>query len=128
MTTKSPTRFYRDPERGIIMGVCAGLADYFDIRLGVVRALVILGMIFTGFWPFAIGYFVIGFMLDVKPRDLYRNEEDEEFWRQTRKEPEVTTADLRRRFRDIRRRTSALERCLTSSRFQLEREINSLKD
>ena len=128
MTRSSPTKFYRIPERGKVMGVCAGIADYFDIRLSVVRVLVIIGTIMSGIWPGVIMYFVAGFILEPKPRDLYRDEEEEKFWRQTRSEPDVTTAELRRRFRDLKRRTGELESYLTSRRFKLEREIESLKD
>lgn len=40
-------RFYRDPERGIIKGVYAGLARSFDANLTVVRVIaVIAGLIF----------------------------------------------------------------------------------
>lgn len=30
-------RLYRDPKRGMIGGVCAGVADYFDIDVSIVR-------------------------------------------------------------------------------------------
>ncbi len=127
-TKKSPTRLYRIPEQGKCMGVCAGIADYFDIRLGVVRVLMILGALFTGIWPFVIGYFIVGFILEPKPRDLYDNPEEEQFWRETRAEPDMTASELRRRFRDIQRRTTELESFLTSRRFKLERELENLKD
>lgn len=128
MTINSPIKLYRVPEKAKIMGVCAGLSEYFDIRLGVVRALTVIGALMTGIWPFLFCYFIVGFILEPKPKDLYRDEEEEQFWRETRSEPEMSAATLRRRFRDIQRRTSELETYMTSKRFKLEREIESLRD
>jgi len=48
---------YRDPQRGKIAGVCAGLAEYFGVETWIVRLLAISGLIFAGFitlparWP-----------------------------------------------------------------------------
>ena len=38
-------RLYRDPKRGWIAGVCAGLADYFGLAPGVVRVLTLISLI-----------------------------------------------------------------------------------
>ena len=70
----------------------------------------------------------MGFVLEPKPRDLYEDENEEEFWKQTRKAPDYSAAELRRRFRDIERRTSDMEAYVTSKRFRLERELNALED
>ena len=39
-----PNRLYRNTERGILFGVCAGLADYFGISRFVVRVVAIIGL------------------------------------------------------------------------------------
>lgn len=125
---RSPTRLYKNPQDGKIAGVCAGIADYFDMKVGVVRFLFVLGALFTGIWPLVIGYFVASLWLDPTPVDLYEDEQEEEFWRQTRKSPDYTAADLRRRFRDIERRASDMEAYITSKRFKLDRELRALED
>lgn len=125
---KRPTKLYKIPQEGRIMGVCAGIADYLGVKVGLVRFLTIVGAIFTGFWLFIIGYVVLGLALDPMPEGLYRDDEEEEFWRQTRKSPDYTAAELRRRFRDIERRTSDMEAYMTSKRFRLERELRALED
>ena len=43
---------YRDPQKGKIAGVCAGLADYFGVETWIVRLLAITGLIFAGFITF----------------------------------------------------------------------------
>lgn len=126
--SKSPTRLYKDPRRGKVMGVCAGIADYFDIKVGVVRFLTVIAALVTGIWFVVIAYFVMGFTLSPKPRDLYEDDKEEEFWKQTRKAPDYSAAELRRRFRDVERRTAEMEAYMTSKRFKLERELNALED
>lgn len=123
-----PTKLYKDPHNGKCMGVCAGIADYLDIKVGVIRFLTVVGALVTGIWFFVIAYFILGFVLDARPRDLYEDEHEEEFWKQTRKSPDYTAAELRRRFRDIERRTSDMEAYMTSKRFRLERELRDLED
>lgn len=124
---KSPTRLYKDPHRGKIMGVCAGIAEYLDIKVGFVRIIGVLGIF--AFGPLVvIGYLIMGFALDAKPADLYEDEREEEFWKQTRRSPDYTTAEMRRRFRDIERRASDLEAYMTSKRFRLDRELRALED
>ncbi len=128
MTIKSPTRLYKDPRRGKFMGVLAGVSDYTGISLKAVRILFCVGALFTGIWLFAIAYMVLGFVLEPKPRDLYEDQKEEDFWKQTRKAPDYSAAEMRKRFRDIERRTSDMEAYMTSKRFSLDREIRSLED
>jgi phage shock protein C len=125
---KSPTRLYKNAQSGKIMGVCAGIADYLDISVTAVRWLTVIGAVFTGIWLFVIGYLILGFVLDPRPIDLYEDDREEEFWKQTRKSPDYTAAEMRRRFRDIDRRTSDMEAYMTSKRFRLERELRALED
>jgi len=128
MTYKnSPTRLYKDTRNKSFMGVCAGIANYADINVGFVKAGFVVGALMTGIWPVLIGYVIAGLTLPVQPDDLYEDAEDEEFWKQTRKAPDYTAADLRKRFRDIERRTVDMEAYVTSKKFKLERELRSLE-
>ena len=123
-----PTKLYKSPREGKVMGVCAGIADYLDIKVGVVRFLTVVGTLVTGIWFFVIAYFVMGMVLDAKPASLYDDDTEEEFWKQTRKAPDYTAAELRSRFRDIERRTNDMEAYMTSKRFKLERDLRALED
>jgi phage shock protein C len=122
-----PTKLYKNPREGKCMGVCAGIADYLDIKVGVVRILMVLGFFVVGPFIF-IAYFITGMVLDARPLDLYEDDHEEEFWKQTRKAPEYTAAELRGRFRDIERRTADMEAYMTSKRFKLERDLRALED
>lgn len=128
MTSKRPTKLYKISDEGKIMGVCAGLADYFDMNVTAVRFMTFLLALFTGFWFVLLIYFMLGFILDNKPSDLYTDEREEQFWKQTRNDPSYSASEMRQRFRDIERRTTQMEAYITSKRFKLERELNGLRD
>jgi len=124
---KSPARLYRDPEGGKILGVCAGIADYFGFNPWAVRAVAVVALfMFTAFT--VIAYLIAGFVLDRKPRDLYETETEEVFWRQVRTQPNQTVRDIRHRFRDLEKRLRELEAHVTSQEFKLKREIDGLGD
>lgn len=62
---KFKKQIYKNPRKGKIKGVCAGLADYFEIPAFFIR-IGFLGSLFFG--PFAvIAYIVCAFLLDDKP-------------------------------------------------------------
>ncbi len=48
---------------GVIMGVCRGLADYFDISVFWIRAIAVILFIFTGFWPVVGIYFLAALLM-----------------------------------------------------------------
>jgi len=47
---------------GIILGVCRGVADYFDFSAFWIRAILIAVFIFSGFWPI-IGIYILAALL-----------------------------------------------------------------
>ena len=127
MMYESKTQMYRDPRRAKLMGVCAGAADYFDLNVTFVRILFFLATGVTGVWPGLFLYFFLGFALKPKPRDLYKDRDEEALWRRARTQPDYSAADLRRRFRDLEKRTSEMENEVTSKRFKLDRELRDLE-
>lgn len=128
MTRFSPNKLYKDPKNGKILGICAGLADYSGIKANILRAALVIGSVIGWFGPLLVGYIVLYFVLDEKPKDLYANEEEERFWRTARTHPDVMAVDLKKRFRSIDRRIQSMESYLTSKRFKLDRELRSLED
>lgn len=74
MTTNK--KLYRDVKNGKISGVCAGLSDYLDIDVTVVRIIMLL-LLFTsiGIWA----YIIMIFIVDPKPADIDKPEEPEIF-------------------------------------------------
>lgn len=122
---QSPNRLYRDRRRGKLLGVCAGIADYFGFNRTVVRLAAVFGLVlFTV--PTVIAYIAAGLLVPVQPRDMYANADEEVFWREVRTEPGGTARTLRHKFRDQDRRLAAIEAYVTSSEFKLNRDIADL--
>jgi phage shock protein C len=109
-----PTGLYRDPRRGRIAGVCAGLADYFGVSLTGVRLVVILLSVFGLFGPILIGYIALAILLQRRPERLFRDADDEAFWRSVTRRPADTLSGLARRFRELDERLAHMERRVTS--------------
>lgn len=78
-------KLYRDTENGCLLGVCAGIANYFDLRVGAVRILTVILALFM-FWPVVIGYCLAGFLLRTRPLCYCGNGDERGFWREARYE------------------------------------------
>ena len=123
----SRTRFYLDKRNGKIMGVCAGIADYFGWDVTLVRIGFALGAV-LGSGSTILAYLVIGWIANDKPGALYdETPERKEFWRDVRVAPKRTLRDVNAQFRDADRRLRDLEFHLTSESRQLADEIEKLR-
>ena len=126
MWTDSRHHFYRDPQHGVLAGVCAGIADYFGIERIIVRLAFVVALVLF-FPPTAIAYLVLALALPKRPPALYANREDEAFWRGVATAPDDTLYGLKRRFGDLESRLRAMERSVTSSDFDLHRKFRDLR-
>ena len=77
---------YRDRENGWVFGVCAGIADRFNLQLATVRLVAVISLL-VFFWATALLYIAATLLIREKPL-IYSGERAEfEFWRRTRREP-----------------------------------------
>ncbi|MCA6999238.1 envelope stress response membrane protein PspC [Dickeya solani] len=72
MNTRFERKLYRLPEEGMIKGVCAGLARYFDVPVKLVRIIAVLSIFFGLFLITAVAYLILSFMLDPAPPEAYQ--------------------------------------------------------
>ena len=80
---KGPTgRLYRNKETGIIMGVCSGLAEFFDFEVWVVRVLAVVSLLFFTTLT-AIVYIMLAFLLRDRPLSYQGRDEESRFWRRS---------------------------------------------
>jgi phage shock protein C len=125
MRTQSRYRLYRDPEHGILAGVCAGIADYVGVERIVIRLAFVLGLVFF-IVPAVLAYIVLAIALPTRPPALYASDEEAAFWRGVVTAPDDTVAALRRRFGDLEGRLRAMERQVTSGDADLRRKFRDL--
>lgn len=121
----SQRRFYRNSKRGMLGGVCAGIADYFGFNLCATRFLTVL--LFLMFMPAVVLAYIGCVLLVPSDRQLQRPEPaDPQFRQAMRSDPARTLADVKRRFQKLDMRLARLERYVTSSRFDLDQEFRKL--
>jgi phage shock protein C len=143
MTTinaQSDRRLYRDADRAMLGGVCAGLAGYLGFNLRVTRILAFIAFLMA--MPIAIiGYLAAVFLIpsasslnfDVETEEYFCRKRKSRKSRKARKEKESAeassssvAADIDRRCRSLDERLARLEKLVTSRRFQLEQELSRL--
>ena len=73
---------YRDRENGWVFGVCAGLADFFNFRVGAVRIIAFASLI-VFFWPTVITYLAATFLIREKPLIYSGRDAEYDFWRRS---------------------------------------------
>lgn len=120
-------KLYLDKKNGRICGVCAGLADYIGIDKTIVRIVAILGLISPASGVVIIAYFLLCWILEKKPEDLFETKEEDDFWKGVRTQPKNTIRDVRHKFREIERRLRAAEAHVTSREYKLHKEFEDLE-
>ncbi len=122
-----PRRLYRNRRRGVLAGVCAGIADHFGFSLSGTRIVTVIAAVVLAPWV-VLAYIAMAIMLPPTPEEpLYRDEEEEAFWHSVRKSPIATLSQVRHKFREMEARTQRLERYVTSSRYGLDRDFRELE-
>ena len=72
--------FYRDRESAWIFGVCAGMADRFNFRVGTVRVIAVISLVLF-FWLTAAIYIGATMLIREKPLIYSGGRSEYEFWR-----------------------------------------------
>lgn len=141
MTLRATTyerRFMRNADEALLGGVCAGIADYFGFNLCVTRLLVLIA--FLAWTPVTlITYVAIVFLVPARSdRHGYekrlccmRRKRSRRETRRERREREATARRMEanavdRRCRTLDERLARIEKYVTSSRFELDREFRNL--
>ncbi|MCQ8877267.1 envelope stress response membrane protein PspC [Pseudoalteromonas shioyasakiensis] len=125
----------RDPVRGKIAGVCAGLSDYFNMELWLVRIIFVTAVLLAGGPLFVVAYIAAWFILDKKPANSqassYATQHEDplevkfKVW-QKGEPPRRALQDLKDRLGRVDSRLQEMERYVTSTEFTVSREINKL--
>ncbi|MBT8091638.1 MAG: PspC domain-containing protein [Gammaproteobacteria bacterium] len=152
-TTTRTAGFYRDADRACVGGVCAGLAGHFGLNLKVTRFLMILAFVMAT--PFALLAYLGAVLLipaesrrgperfywrgccgvgsrsgrrrarrGRSRRDAAHAEELDD--QEVRANSGPSLSEVRERYKTLDRRLAALEKQVTSPRFQLEQEFRKL--
>ena len=140
--TTHARRFVRDADRGVVGGVCAGIADYFGFRVCAVRFIFIIALLVA--FPFAaLTYFAIVLLVPaessryeyVVEREVIHRRRRRRMSRRERRRAEAEAEEQERvhraeqvkeRYRTLDERLARIEKYVTSSRYDLDREFRNL--
>ncbi|MDX1538125.1 envelope stress response membrane protein PspC [Arsukibacterium sp.] len=136
--TKPKRELLRDDANGKLAGVCAGVADYFGWELWLVR-IITVSAFFLGAGGFVVVLYIAAWVVLEKKsvvaakRPLGSTARAEEpgvevktrVW-QRGEPPKQALQHLANRYNSLELRLQDMERHVTSSRFQLNREFNNL--
>ena len=116
-------RLYRS-RSGMIMGVCRGIAEYFDISVFGVRAVAVALLIFTGLWPVVGIYLLAALIMKPEPVVPIQGEADQEFYNSYTTSRTAAVSRLKRTFDNLDRRLNRMEDLVTSRERDWERRFN----
>ena len=144
---------YRDPSRAKISGVCAGISDYFDLEVWVVRIIAVSALLLFQVMPVLFAYGIAHLILEPKPGATRKRHgtkarskgykkssshgtstaDDATLEKATVQQiwkkggiPTQTIRKVSQRFKDLDSRLQNMETYVTSRQFQLRREFNDL--
>jgi len=112
----SESGIYRS-RRGILMGVCRGVAEHFNMNVFWVRIIFLIALLFTGFWPVGVLYIIAGLVLKLEPATPFRDEKDYEFYDSYTHSRKSALQRIKRKFQNIERRIQRMEHTVTSREF-----------
>lgn len=121
---KHNSGIYRS-RNGVLLGVCQGIADHYDLSIFWVRFGLVIVFLLSGFWP-VIGIYIVAALL-MKPRPVkpITSDDEQEFYDSYVHSPKSAAQRLRRKYESLERRIRRMEDKVTGRDFEWERKFNS---
>jgi phage shock protein C len=110
---------------GIILGVCRGIAEYFDFSVFWARTIVVILFLFSGFWPIVALYFIAALLMKPEPVIPIQSDDQQEFYDSYVSSPKGATDRLKRRYDNLNRRIQRMEHTVTAREFDWEQRLNT---
>ena len=110
---------------GVVLGVCRGVADYFDISVFWVRAIMVVVFLLSGFWPVIGIYLVAALLMKPEPAQSFASDDERNFYDSYAHSPQSAAQRLRKKFHDLERRIRRMEDKVTDKEYEWERKFNS---
>ncbi|QTA92646.1 envelope stress response membrane protein PspC [Desulfonema magnum] len=121
---RSGRGLYRSRD-GVILGVCRGIAEYFDFSVFWVRTITIIVLFCSGLWPIAGLYFIAALVMKPEPVIPILTEDEQEFYDSYTHSRRGAVNRVRRRYDNLERRIRRIEDTVTSREFDWDRRIEN---
>jgi phage shock protein C len=111
--------------QGIILGVCRGIAEYFDFSVFWTRAIVLVLLFLSGFWPILGLYFLAAVLMKPEPVLTIHTDEEKEFYDSYVHSRKGAADRIKRRYTNLERRIQRLENVVTAPEFDWDRRLHT---
>lgn len=127
MRNRAHTNFkaiYRS-RNGAILGVCRGLAEYFDFSVFWTRAIAVLILFFSGLWPMLGIYLLAGLLMKPEPVIPIDSDAEREFYDSYTHSRSRAAQRVKQRYERLERRLRRLEDAVTTKSFEWDERLKS---
>lgn len=119
-----PSGLYRS-RNGIIMGVCRGVAEYFDFSVPWARCIALLLLLMSGVWPVVAVYLLAAMLMKPEPVVPIATEQEQEFYDSYTHSRTQASQRLKRRYENLERRIRRMEDAVTARDFDWDDRLHS---
>ena len=123
LADRQRTGLYRSRD-GAILGVCKGLAEYFDFPVFWMRVIALVLLVFSGIWPLVIVYFVAALLMKPEPVLPLETAGEQEFYHSYASSHSMALQRLKRLYDTLDRRIHRIEDIVTAPEFDWERRLS----
>jgi phage shock protein C len=109
---------------GIVLGVCRGIAEYFDFSVFWVRTITVIVFLFSGFWPIMGLYFLAALLMKPEPVMRIETDDQQEFYDSYVSSRKGAVDRVKRRYDNLERRIRRMEDAVTTREFDWEHRLN----
>lgn len=109
--------------RGMMLGVCRGLAQHFDFSVAGVRLAFVAAALLTGVWPMIAGYILAALLMRVEPMLPLDSDADAEFYNSYTASRSMALQRLKRVYDQLDRRIQRMESTVTSHGYDWEERL-----
>ncbi len=116
------TGLYRS-RRGVIRGVCRGVAEYLDFSVFWTRVVAVALLMFTGIWPIAGIYLLAVLVMKPEPLLPFETDGEAEFYNSFSQSRSMALQRLKRIYDKIDRRVQRMEDAVTAREYDWDQRL-----
>lgn len=109
--------------KGLIFGVCRGIAEYFDFSPFWIRTGVLVALVLTGFWPVTGLYLLAAIIMKPEPVIPITGDDEQEFYDSYTGNRHRAVQRLKKRFDRLERRIQNMEHIVTGPEYDWDNRM-----
>jgi phage shock protein C len=111
--------------RGVLLGVCRGLAEFFDFSVAWTRAIAVGLLLLTGFWPVTGLYLLAALLMKPEPVIPPGSPDETEFYNSYTHSRSGAAQRMKKQYDTLNRRIQRMEDIVTDKEFDWEQRLNT---